>query len=213
MKTLTHTLLPILMLALVPMAQAQRIHAFVTSGLTLSQIEGDELKGFRQTGNTSGVGALAALNNSRTLGLSIEALFSQRGAYNSYGEPYVGRITLNYVDIPLLLHFQDRRGGMLVGAGLVYGRLVQQPHGTLKYNPNIFIPDTTDMEFAKHDLSAALDFRFTVWRGLQFNFRFQHSLLPVKRDWHFIDKLGQQERHIYRNAYNQSIALRLIWQF
>lgn len=203
----------LLAIALPCIMQAQRIHAYVTTGVTLSQIEGDELKGFRQIGNVSGVGALTALDDKYRWGLSIEALFSQRGAYNASDAPYVGRIALNYVDIPVMVHFQDPYGGMLFGLGLCYGRLVQQPHGKLEFNSNAYLPDTTDMTFLRNDLAAVLDFRFTIWKGLQFNLRWQYSILPVKKDWLFVEYIKQQAVKSVNDFYNNSIALRLIWQF
>lgn len=203
-------------------AQAQRIHAFLTSGMALSQIEGDELKGFGHVGYSGGVGALTALGSDYRWGLSVEALYSQRGVYNNSHDPqnyYNIKLTLNYVDIPVLLHYQDPYGGMLFGAGLCYGRLVQQPHGVIKYNPYYFIPDTSDMTFLPHDLSAVADMRFTIWHGLQFNLRWQYSLLPVKRDWEFnsysgvdADGNARYDKNS-RNCYNHSLIFRLIWQF
>lgn len=193
--------------------KAQRIHAFVTSGMAVSQIEGDELKGFKHIGHTGGVGALAALDDRGRWGLSIEALFCQRGTYNNTGDPYSIRLTLPYVDIPLLFHYQDPYGGMLFGLGMSYGRMVAQPHNVMKYDPDYFVPDTTDFTFLKGDLCVVADARFTIWRGLQLDLRFQHSVLPVKRDWLFNSyEQGRWKQHT-RNCYNQSVSIRLIYQF
>lgn len=199
--------------------QAQRIHAFLSSGLSLSQIEGDELKGFRQVGYSGGVGALTSISGNNRWGMSVEVLFSQRGSYNRSGDPYSMSLKLNYIDIPLLLHYQDPYGGMLIGAGIDYGRLVQQPHGIIKYNPAYFIPDTSDMSFLKHDLGVVADMRFTIWKGLQFNIRWQYSLLAIKRDWAFhayngVDGEGNPvyKTHL-RDCYNHSLTFRFIWQF
>ncbi len=212
-------LLIIALLALPLSIQAQRIHAYVTSGVTMSQIEGDELKGFKKVGFNGGVGALTAISHNGRWGLSLEAMYAQRGAYNGTGDPYSIKLTLDYIEIPLLVHYQDPYGGMLFGAGLSYGRLVQQPHGTIRYNPNYFYPDTTDLVFLSNDLMAVADARFTIWRGLQFNIRWQYSLLAIKRDWtfysyHGVDAEGNAVfRSHTRNCYNHSIAFRLIWQF
>ena len=84
-------------------AQAQRIHGLVSSGATLSQIEGDELKGFRLLGYSGGVGALAALDRNERWSISLEALFSQRGSYNASNNPYSVALNLNYIDIPTVL--------------------------------------------------------------------------------------------------------------
>lgn len=214
--TLTLLLLPLTL-------GAQRIHAFVSSGVSVSQIEGDELKGYRHYGYTGGVGALAAISSNNRWGISVEALFSQRGTYDNSGDPYSMRLTTNYVDIPLLLHYQDPYGGMLLGAGLIYGRLVQQPHGEILFNPNNMIPDTADMTFLKNDLCAALDARFSVWKGLQLNIRWQYSIMPIKRDWEFRQYRGMESGPSgelrarwtteSNNCYNNVISIRLIYQF
>lgn len=216
----------ILLTMLATGANAQRIHAFVSSGMTVSQIEGDELKGFKHFGYTGGVGALAAISSNNQWGLSVEALFSQRGAYSRSDTRYYLyhiNLTTNYIEIPLLIHWQDRNGGMLLGAGISYGRLVQQPHGPIGFDSTFFRPDTTDMNFLSNDLMVVADARFTIWRGLQLNFRWQYSMLPIKRDWNFyqydgyeVNSSGQiQERWKTRtnNCYNHSISVRLIWQF
>lgn len=204
----------ILILMLLPVVlQAQRIHGFASSGLTFSQIEGDELKGFRHYGYTGGVGALTAISKNGRWGFSIEATFSQRGTYDNSGDPYAMRLTLNYVDIPVLFHYQDPYGGMLFGAGLTYGRLTAQPSGDILYNPNSMVPDTNSMTFLKNDLCATLDFRFTVWKGLQLNLRWQYSIMAIKRQWHFdIYRQGRWIAHD-NDCYNNAISLRLIYQF
>ena len=195
--------------------QAQRIHGFVSSGLTLSQVEGDELKGFRKWGYTGGVGAISSLDRNASWALSVEALFSQRGSYNASGDPYSVDLPLNYVDVPLLVHFRDPWGGILVGLGLCYSRLVQQPHSRGLYNPNYFMPDTTDMSFLRDDLTILADLRFAVWRSLWFNIRWQYSIIAVKRDWGFTEYKGDGStvKHWTNDCYNNSLAFRLLWVF
>ena len=196
-------------------AEAQRIHGFVSTGATLSQIEGDELKSYSKWGVTAGVGAIAGLDRHETWNLSVEALFSQRGSYNGTGDPFSLSLRLDYVDIPLMVHFRDPWGGMLLGLGLCYSRLVQQPHGIMKYNPNYFIPDTTDMTFLSNDLSAVADIRFPIWRGLMLNIRWHYSLIPVKRNWQFTELRGDGtiKDQWENDCYNNSLTFRLIWQF
>lgn len=206
-------LLIIALLALPLSIQAQRIHAYVTSGVTMSQIEGDELKGFKKVGFNGGVGALTAISHNGRWGLSLEAMYAQRGAYNGTGDPYSIKLTLDYIEIPLLVHFQDPYGGMLFGIGLDYGRLVQQPHNIMQYNPNYFMPDTVDFSFLGDDLSVVADARFTIWRGLQLDIRWQHSLLAVKRQWNFSEYRQGRWYKWDNNCYNHSLTFRLIYQF
>lgn len=200
-------------------AQAQRrssdqvIQAYPAVGFTVSQMEGDELKGFDKWGFTAGVGAMVNLGRSEMFKLSLEASFAQRGAYNGTGDPYSMDLTLNYVDIPLMFHFHDPYGGMMFGVGLTYGRLVQQPHSEIFYAPNYFIPDSSDMRFLKNDLAFTADMRFTLWRGLKLDFRYQCSLIPIKKEWRFTE-IGVNEQFEYINdCFSSSISARLMYVF
>ena len=215
----------LLMLVLPAGLSAQRIHAFVSSGATASQIEGDELRNFKKYGYIGGVGALASISDNNLWGLSVEALFSQRGS-RSTGDTrnylYRMNLSINYIDIPVMIHYQDPHGGMLFGVGLSYGRLLDQAHGTIGYDSLFFMPDTSDMRFLKNDFAVVADARFTIWRGLQLGIRWQHSIFPVKRDWNFYkyngvgyNENGEYARYITttNNCYNHSISIRLIYQF
>lgn len=213
------TIILTFLLFLVTAAQAQRIHAYVAAGATVSQIEGDSLQGFKKWGGTAGVGAMVKLTENGRWKMSVEADFAQRGVRNNTRNPYNINLTLNYIDIPLLFHFHDNRGGIEVGAGFLYGRLVRQPHGTIEHI-STFIPDSTDMTFLKNDFAALVDLRFTVWRGLQLNLRFQYSIIPVKKDWKFTEYTNEAQINgtyppvvSYSDCRNISISARLIYEF
>ena len=192
--------------------QAQRIHAYALGGAITSQVEGDELKGFNHWGLTGGVGVIANLDDYDRLSLAIETDYSCRGISNhKFNNENFYNITLNlhYVDIPIALFFRDPYGGLQIGAGIVYSRLVSQPHGTIVYNPMYFIPDTTDMTFLKNDIAPSIEFRFAIWKNLQFSARYQYSMIPIKRNWKY-QFAGNAHSN---NFYGSSIAFRLIWQF
>lgn len=195
----------------------QVIKAYPAFGATASQIRGDELRGFDKWGFSAGVGAMVALTSDGMWQMSVETDYSQRGAFNNTHDPYsLINFTLNYVDIPIGIHFTDPYGGMCVGAGFVYSRLVNQPHGLLIYNPLYFEPDTSDMEFLKNDFSFAVDLRFAVWKGLTLNLRWQHSILPVKKNWHFTEHLSTVEGDVNtwaNNCYNSSVTMRILYVF
>jgi hypothetical protein len=229
------TLLLLILFFAASYSYGQRIHGFISSGATVSQIEGDELKGFKKWGYTGGVGAMVHLSKNQTWNLSIEALYTQRGSYNGTGDPYSISLKLDYVDIPLMLHYRDPWGGMFVGLGLNYSRLVQQPHNIIKYNPNYFFPDTNNMTFLNNDLMIVADIRFPVWKGLWFNIRWQYSLIAIKKDWEFTEfrgttplldengdpVLNENGRVVMvprrvtwiNDCYSNSLVFRLIWQF
>ena len=211
MKQILALLILSLMVAATPL-RAQRFHAYGLGGAITSQVEGDELKGFKHWGLTGGVGAFADLDDNDRWSLAIETDYSCRGIYNNRHNSenlYNIRLNLHYVDIPVTFFFRDPYGGLRIGAGLVYSRLVSQPHGVIAYRPSYFVPDTTNMKFLKNDISAALEARFTIWKGLQFSTRFQYSIFPVKKDWAFDDHNSQWKN----NCYNSSLTFRLIWEF
>lgn len=207
------TMLPAGVMAQRSHKRGQVIRAYPQFGFTASQIRGDELRGFKKFGITAGVGA--EVDISERFKFSLEADFSQRGIQNKIFDPYgIINFTMNYVDIPLTLHFTDPYGGITLGAGLVYGRLVQQPHGLLIYNANYFMPDTSDMSFLKNDLCAAIDLRFAVWQGLTINLRWQHSIIPVKRDWMFTEHFSSAPNDFKtwsNNCYNSSVSVRILY--
>lgn len=208
----------ILMLLAITSLQAQRIHAYANAGTIASQIEGDELKGFSHWSFTGGIGAIANLDDQDRWALTVETDYSCRGVFNRKfnSENYYNiNLNLHYVDIPLTLFFHDPYGGLRIGVGFIYSRLVSQPHGRIDYRPTYFIPDTADMKFLKNDIAPAIEFRFNIWRGLQFSARYQYSLFPVKKDWHFQKKeTGVDEMTVWSNdCYNSSLLFRLIWQF
>lgn len=206
-------ILLLLFIVLCSVAQGQRIHGYISAGAVAAQMEGDELKGFKHWGFTAGVGAMTNLNRYGSWRMSVEADFSQRGAMNATSNPYCVDLNLNYVDVPVTFYFKDPFGGIMFGFGPVYSRLVQQPHDVIKYDPYSFMPDTSDMSFLKNDLSAALEIRFTIWKGLQMSVRYQRSLFPVKRGWGFSQKEGARWNTWSNDCFNSSATMRLMWVF
>lgn len=189
---------------------AQNINAYLSAGAAISQIEGDELKGFDKWGFDGGVGALIRLNESNTLNLAIETNYARRGSRylgNISSNPYNINLSLDYVEVPFVLFYHNPYTGMKIGAGLAYGRLFRQPHDTIRFNPS-FIPDTSDLTFLKNDISPLIEMRFAVWRGLQFSLRYQFSCIPIKRDWQFTEGI----RTWANDCYNSSLTLKLLWQ-
>lgn len=188
----------------------QSIKAFVTLGGNLSQIDGDEVYGFKKIGFTGSVGAMIPFSENKKWAVSIETKFSQYGAYEkSY--PYHYDATLPYIEIPVMAHFVDNKGGWTFGLGAVYGRLMDYTEEAAWDNTGVTtaITDFQKKEYERNDISFVADIRFAIWKNLKFNFRYQHSLVPIKRDWTFINNGSTWSR----DAYNSSLSARLIWVF
>jgi hypothetical protein len=62
-------------------ASGQIIKGTVIAGGNLTQVEGDETKGWRQFGFNGGLGAIIPFGKDQKWGFNIEALFSQKGSY------------------------------------------------------------------------------------------------------------------------------------
>ncbi len=190
--------------------QSQTIRAFVSAGGNLSQIDGDEVYGFKKPGFTGSVGAMVPVSKSEKWLISVEAKFAQYGAFQE-GYPYNYNATLPYIEIPVMAHFEDPIGGWTFGLGAVYGRLMNYKE-TAAWDQTGTSTAITDFEkkpYEKNDLSFVADIRFRIWKNLKFNFRYQHSLIPTKRDWTFT----YNNNTWTRDTYNSVLTARLIWVF
>ena len=59
----------------------QTIRAFVSAGGNLSQINGDEVFGFKKAGLTASVGTMIPISKNENWLVSVETKYSQYGAY------------------------------------------------------------------------------------------------------------------------------------
>jgi hypothetical protein len=207
-------IIPLMLMLLGAIAtQAQnRIQTYVDAGGVFSQVEGDELKGFNHIGFNGGVGAIVHLGDRHRWAMTLETNYNCRGIYNkknSSDNYYNIDLDLHYVDIPLTLLFRDPYGGLEVGLGMAYSRLLAQPHGIVSFNPRFFIPDSSNMAFLKNDLAAAAEIRFTIWENLKMSIRYQRSVIPIKKEWTF----HMADRTWSNDCFNSSVTLRLLWQF
>lgn len=204
----------LLAVAAVSLCNAQNIKAFVTSGVTLSQIDGDEVYGFKKLGYVGSVGALIPLESKERWLLSLETMFSQRGAREERStKTYFYKVTLPYIEVPVMAHFSDPKGGWTFGVGFSYSRLVGSPNEWFRFDSARFVPNT-ETPYLKNDFSIIADIRFKIWRGLKFNVRYQYSMVPIKKDWDFTEINDHGTEFVKpRNAYNNSLSARLIWVF
>jgi Outer membrane protein beta-barrel domain len=194
-------------------SNAQQIKGAVLGGFNLTQVDGDEVYGFKRFGLNIGVSAILPLGDKWAL--SLENSFSQKGAYqkeqyhlDDTARPFTGEynLRLNYVEIPILLHFSDK-GGITFGAGFSYSRLVgskEIEHGkdTISY--------ANKYPFKDDDFSVIADIRFRIWKRLQGNFRYSYSLGSI-RERIFYDTSGQNSW--VRKQFNNTITFRVIYVF
>lgn len=196
-------------------ANAQAFRGMILGGFNASQVEGDEVYGFHRFGANLGAGVFLPFDN--RWGMSMEALFTQKGAwqsdqylrYDSSGLRITGSydLRLNYVEIPVLAHFTDRNR-ITVGLGFSYSRLI----GVTEKEHGVTIESTTvkDGPYSTSDYSVLADARVRLFPSFLLNFRYSLSLSSIRtRD--FYDLAGE---YLYtRDQYSQTLTLRVIWMF
>jgi len=195
---------------------AQIIKGEAIVGINLTQVDGDEVFGFKKVGANVGAGVMVPFGKRGRWDASFEALFTQKGSkqgpqYNdslNNGTIITGeyKLNLNYVEIPVMVMFTDKEF-ISFGAGFSWARLV----GVKEYEHGNLVETTTLSSgvYNKNDISILADFRIRIYKSLKFNLRYQYSLLKI-RTREFEDLGGNTWT---RNQFNNVITFRLIWVF
>ncbi len=183
-------------------AFSQVFKGALIGGFNLTQVDGDEVYGFKKIGLNAGAAVMVPLGEHWEI--SLENSFSQKGAYQK--QQYIDsarsltgeyNLRLNYVEVPLLLHYKDK-GGLTFGAGLSWGRLVgskEIEHGDEEIAYSDSIP------FKDNDFSVIADIRFRIWERLHASVRYSYSLAEIReRTFYSLNGLNSWTRKQYSNV-------------
>lgn len=184
-------------------AGAQRFVGTVAGGINVTQIDGDELYGFRKAGVNAGAGVMLHLGPKQAWSLLAELLFAQKGSrkyYKSAGafdtiyyapsmfmdvdrsvpfDPLAkGHIKLDYVQIPLLVAYEDMKSGCSFGLGFSWSRLVraEETYNGFKRTTNVR-SDT----YNTSDWSILVDAGIRLYKNLTLNVRYEYSMVPIRK--------------------------------
>lgn len=83
----------------------QRFKAGLIAGLTASQIDGDQSAGYHKVGLQGGLRGIVMIQEKQDV--SVELLFTQRGARHQPKTFPEFSTTLNYVEVPFQWHYHD----------------------------------------------------------------------------------------------------------
>lgn len=185
-------------------------------GMNLSQVDGDEVFGFHKVGLNIGAGVLIPFDKKGRWDVSIEALYTQKGANQNaqyYEKDTLGnvktgeyKINLNYVEVPVLVMYTDK-DFISAGAGFSWGRLVGAQEW--EHGQQVESTSASSGTYSQNDFGILADFRIRIWQGLKFNLRYQYSLVKI-RTREFTDFSGETWT---RDQYNNVISFRLIYVF
>lgn len=188
-------------------AYAQRFKGAVIGGVNMSQVDGDEVYGYRRFGAHLGTAAILPLNN---WDVTLEVVFNQKGAYQKPqydADSLTGEydLRLNYVEVPVLVHYTDKEF-ISGGIGFSWGALVgvtEIEHGGLQP------PYSDQVPFRNSDVNFLADAQIRVWERLKFNIRFAYSILPIREREYTNLALDTWTR----KQYNHMWTFRLVYVF
>ena len=128
------------------------------------------------------------------------------GLYDGY------KLNLNYVQIPLLVHFTDKNV-ISGGVGFLYGQNVGVSEMEEYNDARGWIKADTMadyVEFNKADFQVIADVRFRIWQRFWLDLRYSYSLVPIRtREYQNPITLSTWTRKQYNNV----IAIRLTYIF
>jgi len=187
--------------------RAQIILGALSAGINLTQVDGDEVYGFHKVGFNGGPSAIIPF--AKRWSVSIETLFSQKGSYQKpqYDDSlsYEYKLNLNYVEVPLLVHFEDKRI-VCVGAGVSWSRLV----GVKEWEHGRRVETTTlDGPYNRNDFSVVADVRIPIYHRLKIQARYSYTFATIRKR-SFTDGSGNTWT---RKQYNNVITFRLVYIF
>ncbi len=190
-------------------ASGQRFLGGVSLGMNLTQVDGDEFYGFHKVGLNVGPMVSMPFGKNKNWSASMELLYSQKGSYhNGSTDSTTYRINLDYAEVPLLIHFTDKK---LIsgGVGFCYGQLVNYKETKNNFYDSIF---TYQNSLSNYEISIIADVQIRLWSKLWANVRYQYSL----KSNHTVlvsDPTSYPRTTFTRDQYNNVISIRLTWIF
>ena len=153
---------------------AQKFGGGLILGLSTSQVSGDHLGGFNKAGLL--VGGYIDLQLSKILKGQLEMTFIQKGSNNpNINENNYSDISLSYVEIPLLLKYQQN-STIAIEGGIETALLI------LAYDNDIYgqISTNSSREFNTTDISIFIGMDYSINPRLILNSRISNSIIPIR---------------------------------
>lgn len=159
----------------------QRFTIGVLSGVTLAQIDGDNLQGFDKAGYIGGLRSIARITE--RLHLSTELVYNQRGTQTKdYKKALRGRRRLytNYAEISFQINYKEWYSPftelykLQLFAGASFGRLLKTKSFDNVENELNF--EALAREFNSNDFSLMAGMHYYLTNNIGLGFRFARSL-------------------------------------
>ena len=144
--------------------EAQTFRAALVAGGNFTQIDGDELAGFHQTGLQLGGTVMIPFYGNWTA--NVEILYAQRGAQSTLNGQNPDNsldLLLNYVELPLMIRYTDK-DRLTGGIGVSYSRFLSSKY--IRNSVEIELPDGV---FKDVDLQLKIDVGYFITDNIYFN--------------------------------------------
>jgi hypothetical protein len=201
-----------------------------TVGTNITQVEGDEVNGYSKIGFNVGPLVMIPLDKKQRFFITMELLFSQKGAYQkNYSNDVSARpfndtvlfdpsyqidssiyykLRLDYVEVPIVFHYEDPYTGYAFGIGFSWARLVN--YKEMVFGRRLYA-DLQSGRYYRNDWSFIVDVKIPLYRGLKFNFRYQYSMVPMGAERNFYESYNTPP--FTRKPYNNVLTFRLLYTF
>lgn len=224
-----------------PSTFAQRFIGGVTAGINLTQVDGDEVFGYSKVGFNGGPFVKLMLDKKQRFSITMELLYTQKGAtqkypiysdtrkafddtllidqrYQKYDKKFFYKLRTDYLEIPLVVHYDDPRSKISVGVGISWARLVY----VKEIEHDFSVPDslggarrlTTNVasgRYLKNEWGFIADVKIPIYKGLKANFRFQYSLAPFGQMRKFYVDSPNFTGYVKRWPFHNTLTFRLVY--
>lgn len=214
------------------LGSAQRFIGSIIAGVNTTQVDGDEVAGFYKFGFNGGASVMLPLDPKMRWFATVELLYTQKGSYQTayranailtpetstlyydnadrsvpFNDKIKYKLDLDYVEVPILFHYEDFRTGWAFGAGVSWSRLVNVKEIENGWTTTTSLRSGT---YRRDDWNIIADLKIKIWKGLKFNIRYQYSLCPLRTREYEMPATGDTWQ---RKEYNNAISFRLIYAF
>ncbi|MDL2309215.1 PorT family protein, partial [Bacteroidales bacterium OttesenSCG-928-C03] len=178
-------------------------------------------------GFNAGASVSLACNQRQSWFVTVELLYTQKGSFQKalvdsmnafrtenidYSVPLNNKVkykvNLDYVEVPVLAHYEDPNTGWALGLGFSWARLVRVKE---LENGYVLLTNLNSGIYKKNDWCAIVDVKFKIYKNLKFNFRFQYSMIPIRKRTFYYEATGEVQS--IRPQRNNALSLRLIYSF
>jgi len=212
--------------------EAQRFIGSVIAGANFAQIEGDDVHGFYKVGFNGGLGLTIPVEPKQSWQFSIELLYSMKGSLKKCSPGYFNRdnyaesmftdvdttvpfdptvkcrISLDYVQIPVMMRYEDRYSGCSFGLGFAWSRLVRAKE---TYNGYARTTSVRSGTYKTSDWSVVADVNIRLYKNLNLNIRYEYSLVPIRlAQFEYVRNDGSTLSEVHK-YHNNMLSARLIY--